>query len=69
MTMVTGASYGLPPLGLADMTAGANPANTAAPVVSNGAVSGTPIWHFAIPAYGAVLLIVAALYAWTVWRE
>ncbi len=68
MSIVTGAMYGVPPLTLGDMTAGATPASSpvSAPPATAG---GTPVWHFAIPVYGVVLLVVAGLYAWSVWRE
>lgn len=62
--LATAQSYGLPPSTLADMTAGVSPRSLSSPVKI-----GTPAWHFVIPAYGAVLLIVAGLYAYSVWRR
>ena len=62
--LATAQSYGLPPSTLPAMTAGTSPSHLTAPIKL-----GTPTWHFVIPAYGAVLLIVAALYAWSAWRR
>ena len=62
--LTTAQSYGLPPSTLPAMAAGTSPLNLTTPVKL-----GTPTWHFVIPAYGAVLLIVAALYAWSACRK
>lgn len=62
--LATAQSYGLPPSTMADMTAGTSPLSLSSPIKI-----GTPAWHFVVPAYGAVLLIVAGLYAYSIWRR
>ncbi len=62
--LATAQSYGLPPSSLPAMTAGASPLNLSSPVTV-----GTPAWHFVVPAYGVVLLIVAGLYGYSVLRR
>ncbi len=60
----TAQSYGLPPSSMTAMAAGTSPLRLTSPVKI-----GTPAWHFVVPAYGVVLLIVAALYAYSAWRR
>lgn len=61
----TAAMYGLPPVAMQAMAAGASPSNTTASSTTPGS---TPAWHWVIPAYGIILIIVAGLYAWRLLR-